>query len=145
MAGAPELGDLAQRALDTALTAGAPEAEAFVQDSKGIEIRVYEGEVESLTEGAERGAGVRAWIDGRVGYAYGTDLDSDGLEAIASSAVEAAELADPDEYAEPPGAAARGASGGAGGGAAELPGIPDPQLARGDPPRKGAPARAVEA
>ncbi len=139
-----DLAELAQRALDAALTAGAPEAEAYVQDSNGIEIRVYEGEVESLTGGAERGAGVRAWIDGRVGYAYGTDLGDDGIGAIATAAVEAAELADPDEYAAPPGATARGSSGGAGADAADLPGIHDPALAGWDTQRKVGLAQAIE-
>ena len=51
------------------------------QDSTGLEVRVFDGEVESLTEAGERGLGVRAWIDGRAGYAYGTDLTDDGHRA----------------------------------------------------------------
>ena len=38
------------------------------------QIRVYDGEVESLSDAGGRGVGVRAFVDGRSGYAYGTDL-----------------------------------------------------------------------
>ena len=31
-------------------------------------------------EAGERGLGVRAWIEGRVGFAYGTDLSADGVD-----------------------------------------------------------------
>src|SRR5918996_3880643 len=97
-----DLQRLAAEALEAALAAGASNAEAYAQDAAGIEVRVYEGEVEALTESAERGVGVRAWIDARAGYAYGTDLGEEGVRAIAAGAVEAARIADPDEFAGPP-------------------------------------------
>ena len=93
---------VARDARDAALAAGAMDAEAFVEDSTGIEIRVYDLEVESLSESAARGLGVRAWIDGRTGYAYGTDLSEDGIREIAEGAVETARIGDPDEHAGPP-------------------------------------------
>ena len=115
-----ELGEVAADAVAAALAAGAGDAEAYVEDSTGREIRVFDGEVESLTEAGQRGCGVRAWIDGRVGYAYGTDLGEAGLEGLAADAVEAARVADPDEHAAPP--AADGA-------APVIEGIFDPALA----------------
>ena len=92
----------ASRAVEAALGSGAGDAEAFAQDSTGLEVRVFDGEVESLTEAGERGLGVRVWIAGRAGYAYGTDLSDPGLAAIAAGAVEAARVADPDEFAAAP-------------------------------------------
>jgi len=97
-----ELETIAARARDAALGAGAGDAEAYVEDSTGREIRIFDGEVESLTEAGQRGAGVRVWIDGRVGYAYGTDLGEAGIADIAAGAVEAARVADPDEHAAAP-------------------------------------------
>jgi PmbA protein len=41
---------------------------------------------------------VRAFVDGRSGYAFGTDLTDAGVVEVARSAREAAEVADPDEY-----------------------------------------------
>src|SRR5688572_31795596 len=97
-----DLDALAERAVTAATDAGAEAAEAAAQDSVGREIRVFDGEVESLTEAGERGLGVRAWIGGRVGFAYGTDLSDEGMQQIAADAAEAARIADPDEHAEPP-------------------------------------------
>jgi len=93
---------VAVRARDAALSAGAGDAEAFVEDSSGVEIRVYDGEVESLSESAARGVGLRAWLDGRTGYAYGTDLGDAGIGEVAAGAVETARISDPDEFAGPP-------------------------------------------
>ena len=74
-----ELATIAERAVQAAQAAGATDAEAYVQDSVGREIRVFDGEVESLTDAGQRGLGVRCWIDHRSGYAYGTDLSDEGL------------------------------------------------------------------
>ena len=46
---------VAGRAVEAALAAGAGDAEAYAQDSSGLEVRVFEAEVESLTEAGERG------------------------------------------------------------------------------------------
>ncbi len=99
---AAELEQVTARAVEAALDAGAGDAEAYAEDSTGLELRVFEGEVESLTEAGGRGLGVRAWIDGRVGYSYGTDLSADGVGAVAAGAVEVARIADPDEFAAAP-------------------------------------------
>ena len=130
-----ELLGVAERAVDAALDAGAGDAEAFVQDSTGLEVRVFEGEVESLTEAGERGLGVRAWIDGRVGYAYGTDLGDDGIAEIAAGAVEGARVADADEFAGPPAS---------GGGEPSADGFYDPAVAGTPTERKVDLAKAVE-
>ncbi len=97
-----ELGATARRAVEAALAAGAGEAEAYAASDSGREIRVHGGEVESLTAATQSGIGVRAWIGGRVGYAYGTDLGEPGVAAIAARAAEAARVADEDEFAAPP-------------------------------------------
>ncbi len=97
-----ELQQLTARAVDAAVAAGAGDAEAAAQQSVGREIRIFDGEVESLSEAGERGIGVRAWIDGRVGFAYGTDLTDAGIEGIATAAVEAARVTDSDEFARAP-------------------------------------------
>lgn len=61
-------------------------------------MRVYQGEVESLSDAGGRGVGVRAFLDGRAGHAYGTDLGDGGLRALAGAAAEAARISDPDEH-----------------------------------------------
>lgn len=99
------MSDLVERAASTverAIAAGAGDAEAYASEAENREVRVHGGEVESLTAATQRGLGLRVWIDGRVGYGYGTDLTPEGLDAIAARAVEAARVADEDEFAAPP-------------------------------------------
>ena len=102
-----DLEQVARRAVDAATSAGAREAEAWAERSTERQIRVYDGRVESLTDATSKGVGVRAFIDGRVGYAHGTDSSDAGLRAIAAAAHAAAQVADPDPHAglpEEPGA-----------------------------------------
>jgi len=131
-----ELGTFANRAVEAARAAGADAAEAYVQDSLGREIRVFDGEVESLTEAGERGLGVRCWVDHRVGYAYGTDLGDDAVRELADAAVEAAWVADPDEFAAPPEATDAAP--------AEIEGLADPEFATWSTGRKIELAKAIE-
>jgi PmbA protein len=93
---------LAARAIAAAVDAGAADAEAYVSEETTREVRVHDGELESLTAATGRGIGVRAWIGGRVGYAFGTDLSPDGVGSIAGRAADAARVADEDEFAGPP-------------------------------------------
>ena len=94
--------EAARQAVEAALAAGAADAEAFASEAREREVRVHGGEIESLTAATQRGLGLRAWIGGRVGYAYGTDLGEAGVAALAARAVEAARAADEDEFAGPP-------------------------------------------
>jgi PmbA protein len=126
---------LATRAVDAALSAGAKDAEAVLQDSVGREIRVFDGEVESLTEAGERGLGLRAWIDGRVGFAYGTDLSDPGIADVAAQAVAAARVADPDEFAVPPDPAGEPSS---------IDGLADPEITAWSTERKIELAQQIE-
>ena len=94
--------EAARRAVDATLAAGASDAEAYAGEDAGREVRVHGGEVESLTAATRRGAGVRAWIGRRAGYAHGTDLSAAGLAGLAGRAAAAARVADEDEFAGPP-------------------------------------------
>jgi PmbA protein len=114
-----ELSAVAQRAVEAATEAGAGDAEAYVAREGGRQVRVHDGEVESLTAATQSGAGVRAWSGGRVGYAFGTDLSEAGVAAIAARAAEAAAAADEDADAAPPQPAEFEA----------LPGLSDPSIA----------------
>ena len=92
------LEDAARRAVEAALGAGASDAEAWAEESVSRRVRVYAGEVESLSDAGGRGIGVRAFAGSRAGYAYGTDLSDEGVAEVARAAREAAEVADEDEH-----------------------------------------------
>ena len=130
-----DLEGAATRAVDAALAAGAADAEAYVVEDAGREVRVHGGEVESLTAATERGVGVRAWSEGRVGYAYGTDLSDPGLAGVAARAAEGSRTADSDEFAAPP------QPGSAPGG---IEGLSDPGIAEADAGQVAEIALAVE-
>jgi PmbA protein len=93
------LDDVAAKAVEAALSAGASDADAWAEESTSRSIRVYGGEVESLSDAGGRGVGVRAFAGRRSGYAYGTDLSAGGVVEVARAAREAAEVADEDEFA----------------------------------------------
>jgi PmbA protein len=94
-----DLEAVTRRAVELALEAGASDADAYAERSVEREIRVYDRAVESLTDASSRGVGVRAFVGGRWGHAYGTDLSDDGLRELAVAAHGAAAVADEDEYA----------------------------------------------
>jgi PmbA protein len=94
-----DLEAVARRAVEAAADAGADDADAYAERTVEREIRVYDGGVESLTDASSRGVGVRAFVGGRWGHAYGTDLSDAGLRELGSAAHEAAAVADVDEHA----------------------------------------------
>jgi PmbA protein len=93
----------ARAAVEAALAAGADHADAWCEEAISLTIRAYEGAVENLTEATSRGVGVRAFSDGRTGYAYGSDLSESGLTAIAAAAADHASVTEPDEHNGLPG------------------------------------------
>jgi PmbA protein len=129
-----DLEQAAARAVEAALAAGADDAEAWAEHGVEREIRVYEGAVESLTDAASHGIGIRSFSDGRWGYAYGTDLTDDGLQSLAQAAAGAAAVADPDEHAGLPDDF----------GAADVGSLASPELANWDTARKIELALAIE-
>jgi PmbA protein len=133
---AGDLEQLAERAVDAAVEAGAADAEAFVQDSTGLEVRVFDRDVESLTEAGQRGLGLRCWIDGRSGYAFGTDLSDAGIADVAAGAVEATRITDPDEFSAAPDPA---------GEPTPIEGLADPTASEWSVERRVELAKAVEA
>jgi PmbA protein len=97
--GALDLERAAELAVEAALASGAGEADAWCEESVNLTVRAYAGAVENLTEAGGRGVGVRAFVDGRSGYAYGSDLSEAGIEAVARTASETAAVTEPDEHA----------------------------------------------
>ncbi|MDY6795527.1 MAG: TldD/PmbA family protein [Actinomycetota bacterium] len=71
--------------------------EVFVQEYRGLTVRVFNREVEALRYSHHAGVGVRAISGGRLGYAYSTGLDwEDGRKAVEEAASNA-RYSSPDE------------------------------------------------
>lgn len=128
------LEDLARSGVEAALAAGAGEAEGWCEESVSRQIRVYDGAVESLSDAGARGIGIRAFIDGRSGYAYGTDLSEGGIRALGEAAHASAAVADPDEFEGLPEEL----------GVTEVPGLASAEMAAWSTERKVELALAVE-
>src|SRR5919106_1162214 len=90
-----ELLSLARRIVDRAR--GGEGLEAFVTHEKSFSVKVYNGEVETLSSSEPRGAGVRILDGGRAGFAYTTELSDKGLDTIVEIARTNAQHATPDE------------------------------------------------
>lgn len=90
------LRQLAQEAAEAAKRAGADAADAYLTRGKRMSIDVYEGKPELYESAGVAGAGIRAWRDSRLGYAYTTDLSPAGLVAAAELAYRNAAASDRD-------------------------------------------------
>jgi PmbA protein len=124
----------AELAVEAAMAAGADEADAWSEEAVSLTVRTYEGGVENLTEAGSRGVGVRAFVGGRSGYAYGSDLTERGLVAVARAASEAAAVTEADEHAGLPQSC----------GAAEVAALSSPEFDQWSTERKVELALAVE-
>ena len=91
----PELTELCAAAV--AAARDGESVEAFAEGSRHVQVRVRGGEVEELTSAETRGVGVRAIVDGRVGYAYAADPAPAEIAALVAAARESASFAEPDE------------------------------------------------
>ncbi len=95
MSSTEELLALARGALDAAKPGEA--VEAYAAWGRETEVKVFEGEVESLTSAESSGVGVRVIVEGRLGYAYAADPDRAELAELVERARTNAALAAPDE------------------------------------------------
>ena len=107
-----ELSAIAQRIVDRANDGEA--LEAYVARGTDTELRVYEGEIESLATATSAGVGIRILLAGddgaRAGFAWAGSLDQDAIDIALDNARENARFAAPDPFvalSEPDGVAAK--------------------------------------
>jgi PmbA protein len=89
---------VAKRALDRGRRLGA-DLEVYCEAGRTASIKVYGGEVESISVAQPSGLGVRAVRAGRVGYAFTADLSDGGIDAVLAGAVANVDVTDVDPYA----------------------------------------------
>ena len=93
--GSDELLGLAQR---VAAAAGGEEVEAYVVRSRETDIRVFDGDVESLSAAGVGGVGVRLISDHRQGFAWAGSLDPEVVDETLAEARDNAAFGEPDEW-----------------------------------------------
>ncbi len=74
------------------------EVEAYVARGRDTSVRVFGGEVESLSSAESAGVGVRVVLGARQGFAYAGSLDEDILAETLAEARDNAAFATPDEH-----------------------------------------------
>jgi PmbA protein len=79
------------------------EVEAYAARSKGVEVKVFGGEVESLASENVEGVGVRVVVDGRQGFAWAGSLEPDVVAETLAEARDNAGFGSLDEYLGLPG------------------------------------------
>jgi PmbA protein len=88
--------DLAQRIAGAAR--GGEEVEAYVVQSKETDVRVFDGDVESLSMAGVEGVGVRVVSDHRQGFAWAGSLDTAVVDETLDEARDNAAFGEPDEW-----------------------------------------------
>jgi PmbA protein len=81
-----------------AMREGATEAEAYVVYTRGYEVRILAGKIENLQVIDDVGVGVRVAVGKRLGFAYTTSLDTEGIRQAVRMAVKQAKTAPEDEH-----------------------------------------------
>jgi len=111
------------------------EADVYVEEIALESISVADGEVESVENKLTRGASVRVLNEGRVGFAFTTDLTPDGVDSLVRRAQAAALHAGADDAHRLPETAQP----------SDVPGNHDPKLAKFTTEEKVDLARRIEA
>ena len=91
-----ELFDIADRVL--AGTGGGEQVEVLVERTRDTQVRVYGGQVESLSSAESQGVGIRVITEHRQGFAYAGSLDPDAVLEALADARDNASFATPDEH-----------------------------------------------
>ncbi len=81
-----------KRWIDFGLIQGADEIEFYLERIKSTKIQVFNGDVESLLSSTSHGLGIRVFSDGKLGFAYTTNLNDTELKRVVSDAIRNAKL-----------------------------------------------------
>ncbi|MBC7247299.1 MAG: TldD/PmbA family protein [Actinobacteria bacterium] len=100
MEDASRLRDLAGEWLEAGrrLAGKGVDLELYAEEQRGLTVKAYGGEVESLRYSHSRGVGVRALREGRLGYAYCSGLEWEDVRRAVEEAVTNSRFSEPDEH-----------------------------------------------
>src|SRR5919109_4387461 len=95
-----DLKQLATDVVSRAMQRGATAAEAVAREGSEFSTVVRLSNVETLKEAASRAVGVRVFFGQRAASTYSSDLSSEGVAKMVSSAVELAKITSEDPLAD---------------------------------------------
>ncbi len=74
------------------------EFDIYLLSSKGFEVDAKSGKVEKIRIPQTRGMAIRVITDGKLGFAYTTDMSEDGIKVTIECAKENSKSSEPDDY-----------------------------------------------
>ena len=93
------LPELAAEVVESALAAGASDAECTISEGDEFSANVRMREIENLKEAGSRAAGLRILIGKKTGSSYTSDLSPEGIAQMVRSAIELADITTDDPHA----------------------------------------------
>ena len=94
---------IAEKILSLSRDLKADAAEVFLRSYTSTTIEVKDQKVDAFDRARDIGGGLRVLINGRMGFAFTTDLSEQALKTLARSAVTNAQNTQPDEFQSIPG------------------------------------------
>ncbi len=89
---------IAEKVLSLSRDAQADAAEVFLRSSASTSIEVKEQMVDAFDRAKDIGVGLRVFVNGRIGFAFTTDLSEPALNILAQSAITNARNTEPDPF-----------------------------------------------
>ena len=90
--------DFALETVEAALSAGAHEAEVYISTGEEFNVSVRKNEVETLTQAASKGMGLRVFVDKRMAFGSTTNFDKDQVQGLVKTTVQLAKAAGRDRF-----------------------------------------------
>ncbi len=100
---------IANRLLESAMRAGAEEADVYLSEGREFEATLRAGDIEVLKQARSKGVGLRVLADKRLGFTHSTDFSDETLRRMVEESVAMARRATRDEFLgipDPPSATA---------------------------------------
>lgn len=88
----------AANAVQKALKYGADMAEAYISNSKELNIDVRNGEVQTMKLAEDRGMGIRVFANSKTGFSFTTDFSDSAIEEVIKLAMANASCTEPDQH-----------------------------------------------
>jgi PmbA protein len=89
---------IAERVVKRALKLGVDEAEVYLESNRDFDLRVRNGEVETVKQSTTKGIGLTVYKDKKLGFSYTSDLSDESLEEFTKRTIQLSEVADPKPW-----------------------------------------------
>lgn len=89
---------IAERVVQEALKLGVDEAEVYLESNRDFDLRVRNGEVETVKQSTTKGIGLTVYKDKKLGFSYTSDLTDESLEEFIKRTIQLSEVADPKPW-----------------------------------------------